>query len=368
MKRGDKLRSLIALNRLEPEAVRQIDEALALPFLEVLAIMPDCHPGYHLPIGAVALLSGVISPSYVGYDIGCGMCCLKADLDAKEIQGMELDIFEEIYARVPVAFESRGRPLDYPEFRSACGDKGLDRKVASRLNVQLGTLGGGNHFIEIGAASDGALAVTIHSGSRNIGHSIASHYMQAARSEDRDLPPGFLRLGGRLGNAYVRDMDFALEYALENRRIMMRTVLEVLGLPEKLMARMINENHNHALVSSDGAVLHRKGATPAEKDQYGVIPGNMRDGVYVTRGLGNRRYLCSASHGAGRTMSRKQAKKKFKLREFQAAMQGVVARVTPGTLDESPFAYKNLDEVVAMQDGVVVEVADKILPLINIKG
>jgi tRNA-splicing ligase RtcB len=267
-----------------------------------------------------------------------------------------------------VGFDSRRTPLDYKAFKSASGEKKLDKKVAGKLFTQLGTLGGGNHFIELGETMDGSLAVTVHSGSRNMGHSIASHHMHMAKVKDTDLPQGFLHLRGKYGREYLADMDFALDYALENRKLMMLAVLDVLGQPNALMGRMINENHNHAVVERDGSVLHRKGATPAEKGQFGVIPGNMRDGVYVTRGLGNREYLCSASHGAGRVMSRKAAKKKYSLKEFREAMAGITARVEPATMDEAPFAYKNLDEVIAMQEGIVIEVVDRTRPVINVKG
>jgi tRNA-splicing ligase RtcB len=364
----NKLRTLIDLDKLEPAAADQIEAALEMPFLEALAIMPDCHPGYHLPIGGVALLREVVSPSYVGYDIGCGMCHIKTDLPASDLRGREDMIFAEVYNRIPVGFESRRTPLDYRDFKSASGEKKLDKKVAGKLKVQLGTLGGGNHFIEFGEAEDGSLAVTIHSGSRNMGHSIATHHMKTAKEKERDLPQGFLRLRGKYGREYVKDMEFALEYALENRRVMMLEMLDVLGQPNALMGRMINQNHNHASVNRDGAVLHRKGATPAEKGEPGVIPGNMRDGVYVTVGLGNRKYLCSASHGAGRTMSRKAAKKQYSLTDFHDAMTGVKARVEPATLDEAPFVYKNLDEVIAMQRGVVIDIVDRTRPLVNIKG
>lgn len=365
---NNKLRSLIDLSLLEPGAVDQIEAALDLPFLEALAIMPDCHPGYHLPIGGVALLREVVSPSYVGYDIGCGMCHVKTNLAAEDISGREDFIYSEVYRRIPVGFASRRSPLEYKEFRSASGDRKLDKKVADKLYVQLGTLGGGNHFIELGETRDGSLAVTVHSGSRNIGHSIASYHMRVAKEKDSDLPHGFLRLRGKYGREYLADMDFALEFALENRKVMMLELFDILGVPNGLIGGMINQNHNHAVVGKDGTVLHRKGATPAEKGELGVIPGNMRDGVYVTRGLGARKYLCSASHGAGRAMSRKAARKKHTLKEFREAMAGITARVEPSTLDEAPFAYKDLDEIIRMQEGVVIEVVDRTRPIINIKG
>lgn len=361
-----KLKTLIPLEELEAEAQRQIWDNLRHDFLLQMAVMPDCHTGYTLPIGGVALLDNVISPEYVGYDIGCGMvCCILPYLAKDLVRGNRFFIFNQIYELIPVGFNSRQIAIDYPAFRSASGNKNLNDKVNARLYVQLGTLGSGNHFIEIGETREGWAAVTIHSGSRNIGHSIASHYMALSKKVDTHLPAGFLDLNSEHGQAYLQDMNFALQYALDNREQMLDTVL--LDVLKVLRQEFINENHNHAIVR-DGQVLHRKGATPADRDQLGVIPGNMRDGVYITRGLGNEEYLSSASHGAGRTMSRKKAKQAIDLSDFQAAMVSVTARVDETTLDEAPFAYKDLSEVIARQQDVVVEVIDHITPLINIKG
>ena len=361
-----KLRTLVPLHELEEGAQQQIHDALALDFLELLAVMPDCHTGYTMPIGGVALLDGVISPEYVGYDIGCGMGALISAIPAATLKGRRQQIFKEVYDRIPVGFNCREGALDYPAFQSASWVKSLENKVNAKLNIQLGTLGSGNHFIEVGQTREGYLAITVHSGSRNIGHSIASFYMELSKLVDRDLPDGFLHLNGEYGRAYLQDMNFCLEYALANRAQMLREVAGLVwGHGDGFF---INENHNHAVVQGGDKVLHRKGATPADMGQYGLIPGNMRDGVYVTTGLGNAEYLSSASHGAGRTMSRKRAKKELSLEEFQITMVDVVARVEQSTLDEAPFAYKNLDEVIARQDGIVVAVVDHIKPLINIKG
>jgi len=362
----DKLRTLIPLYELEQEAQNQIYDALNLSFLKVMAIMPDCHVGYSLTIGGVALLDGVISPAYVGYDIGCGMCCIISD-DTHNIKGKEEIIFNKIYERIPVGFNSRERGLDYEEFKSASGDKDLDKKVLDRLWVQVGTLGGGNHFIEIGESLEGRLSITIHSGSRNIGHSIASYWMKLSKSVDKDLPDGFFHLDGEYGQNYLKDMKFAQEYALRNRKVMMEEVLGILNLHSRQMCNMINENHNHAIVTSEG-VLHRKGATPADKGQLGVIPGNMRDGVYVTKGLGNDEYLSSASHGAGRKFGRRKAKETIDLNNFIKDMKGIVCKADKDTLDESPEAYKNINDVMSRQEGIVVSVENFIKPLINIKG
>ncbi len=371
-----KLRSLIPLVELEWSAQNQIYDALKLDFLITLAVMPDCHTGYSLPIGGVALLDNVISPGYVGYDQGCGMCYILTRLLAGDFfkrEKKKLKIFEAIYKRIPVGFESREESLIYGEFKSASGDKDLNKKVAGRIFIQLGTLGGGNHFIEIGENREGYITITIHSGSRNIGHSIASYYMKLSQNVDKDLPNGFLHLNGEYGQQYLVDMNFALDYALANRKAMMKEVLDLFGFNSHeihvlIRQNMVNENHNHAIVNPDGHVLHRKGATPAEEGQIGIIPGSMKTGIYVTEGLGNPHYLCSASHGAGRKYSRTAAKKKITMERFRKQMDGIVAKVTHTTKDEAPDAYKNLHNVVKEQEGIVIKTIDYSKPLINVKG
>lgn len=359
----DKLKSLIPFSEIEQEAQHQIYDNLAHDFMLKMAIMPDVHAGYDLPVGGVALLDGKISPSYVGYDIGCGMCFVRTPLKADELTSEALqNIFDSIYKVIPVGFNIRERGLDYKAFQSASEDKELNKRVIEKLEKSLGTLGGGNHFIEIGKDQKGFVCVTIHSGSRNIGHSIAEFYMKKAR---------FLDVSSELGNAYLEDMNFALDFALVNRLTMMQSVLKIMGLDyltKKIIKEsLVNENHNHAIVTEEG-VLHRKGATPADVGQLGIIPANMRDGVYITKGLGNKEFLSSASHGAGRTMSRSKAKKMLDMELFHGAMKGVVAKVEESTFDESPFVYKNIDTVLAYQEGVAINVVDKITPMVNVKA
>jgi len=374
-KKLSKLSSLIPVHELEQSAQSQIYEALALDFLIKLAVMPDCHTGYTLPIGGVALLDNVISPEYVGYDIGCGMCyILTRLLAAKFFKTMKkkLRMFDDIYKEIPVGFESREKSRLFRDFPNASGWQDLADKVNSRLYIQLGTLGGGNHFIEIGENLEGYVTVTIHSGSRNMGHSIASYYMKLSKTVDVHLPKGFLDLRSECGQQYLTDMNYALEYALENRTHMMRIVLRLLGynsheIDVLVNQDMVNENHNHAIVQGSH-VLHRKGATPADKGQIGIIPGSMKAGVYITEGLGNEEFLSSASHGAGRKMSRKKAKAAVRMDRFEDLMDGIVAKVEHSTKDESPDAYKNLHTVIEKQEGIVINTVDYAKPLINVKG
>jgi len=362
-----KLRTLIPLQELEISAQQQIYANLELDFLRRMVVLPDCHAGYDLPVGAVALLDGHISPSYVGMDIGCGMCFVNTGLSVRDslpTKKSREKLWSKICRNVPhglgIAHE---KPVAGEVFMSSSGNKILDKTVNKFLNVHLGTLGAGNHFIEIGEDSAGKICVTIHSGSRRPGGDLAAHYIKLGR---------FFALDSDLGRAYLADLDYFLEYALKNRLHMMTAILEhIPGLGfndrQKLIKEIVNENHNHAVVTPEG-VLHRKGATPADKDQLGIIPANMRDGVWLTKGLGNDEYLSSSSHGAGRVMSRGQAKKKISVEQFERQMKGILATTTKGTLDEAPDAYKKIDRVIELQVGRVIEVIDHIKPLINIKG
>jgi len=378
MSKLEKLSTLIPLHELEQSAQGQIYDALDLDFLIKLAVMPDCHTGYTLPIGGVALLDSVISPEYVGYDIGCGMCYIETRLPASKIFKTEkkrIKLFEDMYKKIPVGFESRASTSSCKDFPCAAGSQELADKVNSKLYVQLGTLGSGNHFIEIGENMEGYVTITIHSGSRNPGHSIASYYMKLSKIVDVHLPKGFLDLSSECGQQYLNDMNFALDYALENRKLIMKDVLFLLGynnheIGTLINQHMVNENHNHAVVEGTH-VLHRKGATPADKGQIGIIPGSMKAGVYITEGLGNEEFLSSASHGAGRKMSRKKAKNKktgIKLERFKQQMDGIVAKVDRSTIDEAPDAYKDLHRVIEKQEGIVINTVDYAKPLINVKG
>lgn len=367
----NKVRFLLPREQIEPQAMNQIANIAALDFVELMAIMPDVHTGYDMPIGGVALTRGVIVPAWVGFDIGCGMCfvdthCSCAELDL-EIEETRCVLHRKIHEAVPVGFASHqsSEGNGIREFKSAIPDHGLAKELSCRVNakagLQFGTLGGGNHFIEIGVNSTGHVGIVIHSGSRNPGHSICEYYSKHF--------PKFLPVDSPEGQAYIQDMTWAQDYALANRRAMMHTVLVVLGLDELVgEVRIHNENHNHAQILDGGMVLHRKGATPADKDQVGMIPGNMRDGTYITRGLGNSEYLSSASHGAGRVKSRKKAAQDIPLEDYLKTMKGIISDACAANLDESPFAYKNINQVIERQAGIVVEVIDHFKPIINVKG
>ena len=383
---------------VEEEALKQFNSAMALECVVAGALMPDAHTGYSLPIGAVVAVKDHISPAFVGYDIGCGVCAVKLNMQASTLD--KRAIFTEVYNIIPVGFTQHKEPQEVPNA------DGTSEIVQNHLNgkgkYQMGTLGGGNHFIELGEGQDGKLWVVIHSGSRNIGHAVAEHYMKLAAIPSVDyaeideefetknenlkthnpqryqenllknrqkakinLEGQYLfRIDSYEAKAYITDMNYCLQYALENRKQMIYKIVELLGNPKEL--EFINRNHNHAELK-EGLWIHRKGATHAEKGMMGVIPGNMRDGSFIVKGKGNPDSLCSSSHGAGRVLSRRQAQKTLSLETFKDELAQVTAKVDIETLDESPFVYKNIFDVMKLQKDLI-EVVDYIKPLVNIKG
>jgi tRNA-splicing ligase RtcB (3'-phosphate/5'-hydroxy nucleic acid ligase) len=357
---------------LEDTAKAQFDSAMEQPFTVAGALMPDAHTGYSLPIGAVVATDGVVLPAWVGYDIGCGMCALRLDgIDADEITANAKDIFDIIYTHIPVGFNVNQKPLPYS--LDGLTEQGRSVAVQKKHEQALGSLGGGNHFIEVGRDEDGNAWVVIHSGSRGVGHGLATHYMKLAHPDGKCKEGHFgFDVRSQNGKDYIQDLAWCLDFALANRKEMMarvvRAITEALDIPcyELDFSELINRNHNHA-VERDGLWIHRKGATHAEAGMLGVIPGNMRDGSFIVRGKGNPDSLYSSSHGAGRVLGRKEAKRRLDVSDFVETMHGVQALVDASTLDESPFAYKDIFEVMALQKDLV-EVVAHVRPIINIKG
>ncbi len=363
---------------VEGKALSQFYDAMKMDFAVQGALMPDTHAGYSLPIGAVVATEEVVIPAWVGYDIGCGMCALPLPFDAQAVRANANAIFEALYQRIPTGFNineaSRPSVTETALSLSDLSQEGRGIAEAKKWEQARGSLGSGNHFIELGQDEQGVLWAVIHSGSRGVGHGLAQHYMTLA-SPNRKASEGHfpLRVDSAEGQAYINDMNWALQYALENRREMMARILQVctsvLGSSGQAhFAQLINRNHNHAELK-DGLWIHRKGATHAEEGMMGVIPGNMRDGSFVVRGKGNPASLWSSSHGAGRVLGRREAKEKLSFQEFEQTMAeaGIVARVDNGTLDESPFAYKSIFEVMELQRDLV-DVVAHIRPILNIKG
>lgn len=355
---------------LEQGAVDQFADFMEQSWVVKGALMPDSHTGYSLPIGAVIACDGMVSPQAVGYDIGCGMCALQTGFDADDIRGNAKAIFDQIYRSVPVGFSHNKEDAEWSDqpLRTAATDK-----IFSKNGLcQLGTLGGGNHFIELGCDENDFVWVIVHSGSRGIGHAVASHYMRLSAGGDKAKEGVFgLATDSQDGKDYITDLNFCLAFALENRKqIISRVVAAIERMGVKQMRQtsfeLINRNHNHAELK-DGLWIHRKGATHAEDGMMGVIPGNMRDGSFVVRGKGNKDALYSSSHGAGRVLGRKEAQRVLNMDDFAESMKGITARIKQDTLDESVFAYKNIFEVMALQKDLV-DVVAYVKPIINIKG
>jgi len=354
---------------IEQSALDQFEDAMSQEFVVSGALMPDAHMGYSLPIGSVVATSGVVVPSWVGYDIGCGMCAVNTGIKANTITTHADALYSDILSSVPVGFNHNKKETKWDEkpectaFASAVFNKNGLR--------QLGSLGGGNHFIELGRGNSGDLWVVVHSGSRGIGHSIARHYMMVASNSTKAKEGHFqLSVDSVDGRGYITDMKFCEDFALANREEIVKRVLKCisdrLSIEEITVKQFINRNHNHAELK-DGLWIHRKGATHADKGMFGVIPANMRDGSFIVVGKGNDGSLCSSSHGAGRVFGRRVAKEALDVDTFARSMDGIVANVSSSTLDESPAAYKDIFTVMSEQEDLV-EVVDHVKPIVNVKG
>jgi tRNA-splicing ligase RtcB (3'-phosphate/5'-hydroxy nucleic acid ligase) len=358
---------------IEAEAMAQFLSAMAQPFSVRGALMPDAHTGYTLPIGGVIATDGVILPSWVGYDIGCGLCALETDFDPEVLRLRLTSIYTEIYQRIPTGYahHRHARRWDHRHLERT---PVLTRIFDQNGLQQLCSLGSGNHFIEIGTDETNQVWIIVHSGSRGIGHAVASHYMRLASGDGKAREGHFgFDVHSERGKEYIIDMNFCLAFALENRRQLLASVHQIIaeqlsGKPpaDPDLERLINRNHNHAEFHQNWWI-HRKGATHAEKGMLGVVPGNMRDGSFIVEGLGNPESLWSSAHGAGRQLSRKKAKQNLSLDAFKNTMAGIKAKVTPSTLDESPFAYKDIFTVMRRQQSMT-RVLHHIKPLLNIKA
>lgn len=357
-----KVTTLLPIHEIEAGAVKQFLDVLENDFVKKIAIMPDVHQGYTLPIGGVALTEGIISPAFVGYDIGCGMIHLNLNVNRHQLGLQSREDLEELGEKIkndiPLGFDRHTESKEYPRPFVSFYDE-LTEEVLKTQDYQYGTLGGGNHFIEIGMNDKKKIGITIHSGSRKAGHTIGGFYMKKG---------SYLDLDSEEGQNYLKDMNWALQYALDNRLEMLRSILLNMGDIDLFNLKYINENHNHAVLQDNNMVLHRKGATPSDKNQYGIVPGNMFDGTYITVGLGNEEYLSSASHGAGRVMSRNKAKKASNKKDVLELMKDIVCVWNKVPVDEGRHAYKDIHEVIARQNGVVFDTFDYFKPIMIVKG
>lgn len=356
---------------IDPETTKQFYDALEQPSVVKGALMPDAHLGYALPIGAVVATENTVYPSWVGYDIGCGVSALKMDLMEWEIRDRGQDLYEDLVKHLKLGSQSHKKPV-YFWGESKLSDLGKEVYKRRGGAHQIGTLGGGNHFIELGFSEIGETWIIVHSGSRGFGHGLATEYMKIASQSDKPKEGHYgFSSTSELGLQYLNDTRVAQAYALYNRDQIMTHALNTM---ENTLGKdiredddtKINRNHNH-VVQEDNLWVHRKGATHAEEGMLGVIPGNMRDGSFIVRGRGNKDSLCSSSHGAGRLFSRSQAKKLLSTNEFTEGMGSIVSGACERLLDEAPLAYKNIHDVMGDQKDLV-EVVNHVRPLINIKS
>ena len=366
------------LENIDDGALAQARNLANLPFAyKWIAIMPDCHQGFGMPIGGVLAAADVIVPNAVGVDIGCGMLVVRTDLQRLDTETL-LEICTQIKQAVPVGFEHHKTAQPWQRFDHA-PDIPIIQQELDSARRQLGTLGGGNHFIEIQQGSDGYIWVMIHSGSRNFGLKTATAYHNIARGlcerkgynlPDRDL--AFLPLETHEGRDYYLAMNYCCDFARANRALMMERVMQILAA-ETGANRLeeINIHHNYAALEvhyGREVLVHRKGATKASLNLPGIMPGSMGSKSYIVKGLGNPESFESCAHGAGRRMGRKQAQRSLDLVEEQRKMNGIVHDLrSRDSLDEAPGAYKDINEVMRLQKDLVSIVAT-LTPLASIKG
>jgi tRNA-splicing ligase RtcB len=376
---------------VESGALDQLRNVAGLPWVQGLAVMPDVHYGKGATVGSVIAMRDAVSPAAVGVDIGCGMTAVKSSLTVEHMPDDLGRLRSKIEKAVPVGRGSHKEPVD-PSAVAGLKERGwydfwqgfeeLTPAVRGRLgraHAQMGSLGSGNHFLEVCADVDGAIWIVLHSGSRNIGKELAEHHVEIAQRlpHNQDLPDRDLAVfiaGTPKMEAYRRDLFWAQEYARRNRAVMLALVQNVVARyftgRRVTWDELISCHHNYVAeeVYDDVELLvTRKGAIRAGEGDLGIIPGSMATGTYIVRGLGNGDAYNSASHGAGRRMSRNKAKRTFTVEDLVAQTQGVECRKDAGVIDEIPGAYKDLESVMEAQSDLV-EVVAHLRQLICVKG
>lgn len=373
---------------VEDYAMKQITNLTTLPFLyHHLAIMPDVHPGMGMPIGGVLACKDAVVPNAVGVDIGCGMCAVKTN---RKVHSISKDVLRKkvmrgIRERIPLGMEhhkeSQGEAV-MPVGHDIDKLPVVSRQYVSALR-QVGTLGGGNHFIELQHDAGGYLWIMIHSGSRNLGKQVGDHYNKLAMmlnarwhsNVNPDIRMSFLPVGEREFANYWREMNYCIDFALCNRRLMMERIEEVLvdAFPRIKFEPMINIAHNYAAWENHfgkNVIIHRKGATLADKGITGIIPGSQGTASYIVEGLGNPESFNSCSHGAGRVLGRKAAIRTLNLEEEKRRLErrGIIHAIrTQNDLQEAAGAYKDIETVIKNELDLV-RIKTRLLPIAVIKG
>lgn len=374
------------LDDIEAGAFAQAKNLANLPFVfKHVAVMPDAHQGYGMPIGGVMASEEVVVPNAVGVDIGCGMCAVRTSLitiSPEKLKG----VLTEIRRTVPLGFkhhQHKQKASLMPQADIPLAELPVVASQYQSALTQLGTLGGGNHFIEIQKGNDGHVWLMVHSGSRNLGFKVANHYNRLAMELNRlwgsKIPANwqlaFLPVNSQAGQQYLREMQYCIDFAFANRKLMMERVKDaVLAVAAPVFFEpMLNIAHNYAALEEHfhrQVMVHRKGATRAQEGELGIIPGSQGTPSYIVRGKGNKESFASCSHGAGRKMGRKQAQRQLNLEQEKKRLddQGIIHAVrSVGDLEEAAGAYKDIDEVIDNQLDLV-EVVVELRPLAVVKG
>ena len=384
----EKLPIKLWLKDIEDGALDQAKNLANLPFVyKWVSIMPDSHLGYGMPIGGVLATKGVIIPNAVGVDIGCGMCAVKTSLTEIDQDTLK-KIMGEIRKVIPLGFNKHKEKQDkdlmpplYTTSERLIPEECIINQEYNNALKSLGTLGGGNHFIEIQKGDDGHVWIMIHSGSRNLGFKVANYYNNTAQvlnqkyysSIPKEWELAFLPIGSEEADDYIKEMQYCVDFALANRKLMMERVIQSVAdnTNQTGFDEMINIAHNYASLENhygQNVWVHRKGATLARKGTIGIIPGSMGTSSYIVEGLGNKESFESCSHGAGRKMGRKEAIRTLNLAEEQAKMEGILGKPrNQDDLQEAPGSYKDILEVMENQKDLV-KILVKLKPLAVIKG
>lgn len=380
---------------VEEAALKQLHNVSRMPFLHKhVAVMPDVHWGMGATVGSVIATKGAIIPAAVGVDIGCGMMAVQTNLTASDLPDSLSAMRSAIEAAVPHGRTDNGGPNDRGAWGSEqdMGDMhaGLSvilqkhpklEKPAQRAPRHLGTLGTGNHFIEVCLDEAQRVWIMLHSGSRGIGNSIGSYFISQAKEEMRrwfinlpDVDLAYLPQGSKLFEDYVEAVHWAQEFALTNRQRMMTATLsgveKALGRPVERGETAVNCHHNYVAWEKhfgDNVLVTRKGAVRAREGDLGIIPGSMGVRSYIVRGKGNRDSFCSCSHGAGRAMSRTEARRRFTVEDHVKATEGVECRKDAEVIDETPMAYKSIEAVMAAQTDLV-DIVHTLKQVVCVKG
>ena len=374
-------------NGLDVASRQQVENICTLPFVfHHLALMPDVHVGVGMPIGGVLPTKDVVIPIAVGTDIGCGMCAVKSNIKKESLRLNTLrEIIEKIRKYIPVGFNYQNIGQDENLMPQGFDIENL-RIVRNEYKAalkQIGTLGGGNHFIELQNDEEGWLWIMLHSGSRDLGKQVCSYYNKKAKFLNEryysvvpnHIGLSFLPSGTTEFKEYWDEMGYCIEFAKCNRSLMMKRVTEIISslYPTVEFDDIIDIAHNYASKErhfGQDAIVHRKGAIKVPKGKIGIIPGSQGTYSYIVEGLGNPNSFCSASHGAGRTMSRMDAKRRLDLNHEIALMnkKGIIHNMNSiKDLDEAAGAYKDIDVVMANQTDLV-KIVRKLFPLAVIKG